>query len=50
MHERLGYRLAGSVLVWDLVLMLICLYGSSFIRLRLKFGNYVTPEQVLLPC
>ncbi len=49
MHERLGYRLAVSVLIWDLVLTLFCLYSSSFIRLRVKFGNYIAPEQVQLP-
>jgi exopolysaccharide biosynthesis polyprenyl glycosylphosphotransferase len=49
MLERLGHRLAGSVLVWDVILTLGCLYAASSARLRLEFGNVITPGQVYLP-
>jgi exopolysaccharide biosynthesis polyprenyl glycosylphosphotransferase len=49
MLERLAHRLAGSVLVWDIVLTLCCLYAASSARLRLEFGNVIGPRQVQLP-
>ncbi len=49
MLERLGHRLAGSVLLWDLILTLCCLYVSSSVRLRLVFGNTLGPSEVYVP-
>jgi exopolysaccharide biosynthesis polyprenyl glycosylphosphotransferase len=49
MFERLAHRLAGSVLVWDVILTLCCLYAASTARLRLEFGNVIGRSQVQLP-
>jgi exopolysaccharide biosynthesis polyprenyl glycosylphosphotransferase len=49
MLERLAHRLAGSVLVWDVILTLCCLYAASTARLRLEFGNAIVRSQVQLP-
>jgi len=49
MLERLGHRLAGSVLVWDVILTLCCLYAASSARLRLELGNTLGSSQVQLP-
>jgi exopolysaccharide biosynthesis polyprenyl glycosylphosphotransferase len=49
MLERLGHRLAGSVLFWDVALTLCCLYAASSARLRLGFGNAIGSRQVHLP-
>src|SRR5262245_19559396 len=49
MFERLAQRLAGSVLVWDVILTLCCLYASSAARLHLEFGNVLGRSQVQLP-
>ncbi len=49
MFERVGYRLTGSVLLWDVLLTLACLYGASKIRLELGIGNDVLLHQVYLP-
>jgi exopolysaccharide biosynthesis polyprenyl glycosylphosphotransferase len=49
MLERLAHRLAGSVLVWDVVLTLCCLYVASSARLRLDFGNALGRNQAQLP-
>jgi exopolysaccharide biosynthesis polyprenyl glycosylphosphotransferase len=49
MLERLAHRLAGSVLVWDVILTLCCLYAASTARLRLEFGNVIGRNQVQLP-
>ena len=49
MLERLTHRLAGSVLVWDVILTLCCLYAASSVRLRLEFGNAIARSQVQLP-
>jgi exopolysaccharide biosynthesis polyprenyl glycosylphosphotransferase len=49
MLERLGHRLAGSVLVWDVVLTLCCLYTASSARLRLAFGNALERNRAQLP-
>jgi exopolysaccharide biosynthesis polyprenyl glycosylphosphotransferase len=49
MFERLAQRLAGSVLVWDVILTLCCLYASSAARLHLEFGIVLGRSQVELP-
>src|SRR5690349_21665046 len=49
MLERLGHRLAGSVLVWDVFLTLGCLYAASTARLRLGFGYALGARQVEMP-
>jgi exopolysaccharide biosynthesis polyprenyl glycosylphosphotransferase len=49
MFERLGRRLAGSILIWDLVLTLLCLYVSSPARLAIEWGAPITPSNVDLP-
>ena len=48
MIERLAHRLAGSVLIWDLLLTMMCLRITESIRLRLAFGNAIEPQQVEL--
>jgi exopolysaccharide biosynthesis polyprenyl glycosylphosphotransferase len=49
MLERLAHRLAGSVLVWDIILTLCCLYAASSARLRLEVGKVLGLGQVQLP-
>jgi exopolysaccharide biosynthesis polyprenyl glycosylphosphotransferase len=49
MLERLAHRLAGSVLIWDLLLTMMCLRAASSVRLWLGYGNPIGPEQVQLP-
>ena len=49
MLERLAHRLAGSVLIWDLLLTMVCLRVASELRLWLSYGNSIEPEQVQLP-
>jgi exopolysaccharide biosynthesis polyprenyl glycosylphosphotransferase len=49
MIERLAHRLAGSVLIWDLLLTMVCLRITESIRLRVAFGNAIEPQQVELP-
>ncbi len=49
MLERLAHRLAGSVLIWDLLLTMMCLRAASSVRLWLAYGNPIGPEQVQLP-
>ena len=49
MLERLAHRLAGSVLIWDLILTMMCLRVASSIRLWLSYGNSIEPEQAQLP-
>jgi exopolysaccharide biosynthesis polyprenyl glycosylphosphotransferase len=49
MLERLGHRLAGSVLVWDVFLTLGCLYAASTARLRLGLGYALGARQVEMP-
>jgi exopolysaccharide biosynthesis polyprenyl glycosylphosphotransferase len=49
MLERLGQRLASSVLLWDIILTLGCLYVSSHARLWLELGNTIGRAQVRLP-
>ncbi len=49
MLERLRYRVTGSVLVWDLLLTLFCLYIASHIRITLEFGNDLPRQAVQLP-
>jgi exopolysaccharide biosynthesis polyprenyl glycosylphosphotransferase len=48
MLERLAHRLAGSVLIWDLLLTMMCLRVASSVRLWLAYGNPIGPEQVQL--
>ena len=49
MLERLAHRLAGSVLIWDLLFTMMCLRVASSVRLWLAYGNPIDPEQVQLP-
>jgi exopolysaccharide biosynthesis polyprenyl glycosylphosphotransferase len=49
MFERLGYRLTGSVLLWDVLLTLICLRGAASVRIQLGFGKDLGPQHVQLP-
>lgn len=49
MFERIGQRLAGSVLIWDLLITLVCLYVSSKIRLWLEFGYDLGAQHVQIP-
>ncbi len=49
MFERLGYRLTGSVLMWDVLFTFACLYGASHIRFQLEFGQDLGWTQVRLP-
>ncbi len=49
MFERIGQRLAGSVLFWDLVATLIGLYVTSKMRILLPFGYDLHYSQVQLP-
>src|SRR4051794_30790744 len=49
MVERLGSRLAGSVLLWDLLATLLCLRLAASLRLWLPFGKDIYPDQVQLP-
>lgn len=49
MFERLGSRLAGSVLIWDLLLTLFCLQGAANARVQLDFGYDITLQHVQLP-
>jgi exopolysaccharide biosynthesis polyprenyl glycosylphosphotransferase len=47
--ERVSQRLAGSVLFWDLVLTLFCLYATSHIRIWLPFGKELPDWHAHLP-
>lgn len=49
MLERLGRRLAASMLFWDLVLTAFCLFISGRIRLLLDFGKVLGWQKVQLP-
>lgn len=49
MLERLVRRLTRSVLIWDVILTLLCLYGASSARIQIEFGKYILLKQVQLP-
>jgi exopolysaccharide biosynthesis polyprenyl glycosylphosphotransferase len=49
MLERLGQRLSGRVLFWDLVLTMGSLYLASHIRLQFELGKPITAQHTLLP-
>lgn len=49
MLERISHRLAGSVLFWDLMLTLLCLCSTSYIRVWLPFGKEIAYRHVHLP-
>ncbi len=49
MLERLGQRLSGSILFWDLIVTLLALALSSYLRLVIEFGKNVGLENVQLP-
>lgn len=49
MLERLRGRLAGSVLAWDLLITLLCLYSASRIRSFLELGKELYGQDVQLP-
>jgi exopolysaccharide biosynthesis polyprenyl glycosylphosphotransferase len=49
MLERLRYRVTGSVLVWDLLLTLLCLYTATKIRVTLDLGQDLTLPDAQLP-
>ena len=48
MFERLGHRLASSILNWDVFLTLVTLFETSHIRTSLGFGNSIRVEQTRL--
>jgi len=49
MLERLGNRLAGSVLVWDLILTMFSLYLSARFRIGVEFGKHIEWQDVRIP-
>ena len=49
MIERISRRLANSVLFWDIVVTLFCLYLTVKLRLLLPFGQGLQNWQVRLP-
>ncbi|HMQ30873.1 MAG TPA: sugar transferase [Chloroflexaceae bacterium] len=49
MLDRLRYRITGSVLFWDLLLTLLCLYASSTVRFYIDLGYDLTRQAVQLP-
>lgn len=49
MVERLGRRIAGSVLLWDIILTLTALRSASGVRLRLGYGLTITEQQAYTP-
>ncbi|MBA3944448.1 MAG: sugar transferase [Herpetosiphonaceae bacterium] len=49
MLERLVRRLAGSVLLWDILVTLVALRGAASVRLWLIYGNEISRTQALLP-
>lgn len=49
MFERVGHRLTGSVLLWDVLLTFASLYGAAHIRLELDIGKDISLHQVYLP-
>ncbi len=48
MLERLGRRLASSVLIWDITLTLICLYAAARVRLAIDLGRALTARDVIM--
>ncbi|WP_029214916.1 sugar transferase [Kallotenue papyrolyticum] len=49
MFERLGRRLAGSVLIWTLVLTCLALRSTTWLRLWLAYGHELTLQQARIP-
>jgi exopolysaccharide biosynthesis polyprenyl glycosylphosphotransferase len=49
MLERLRYRVTGSVLVWDLLITLLCLFSSAHIRTSLEFGQDLPNQNARIP-
>jgi exopolysaccharide biosynthesis polyprenyl glycosylphosphotransferase len=49
MLERLGQRLAGRVLLGDILLTLVSLYLSMYLRLNIDFGKFIFVWKVELP-
>ncbi len=49
MVERLGRRLAGSVLLWDLLLTLVALRSATALRLSLGYGSDLGAQGASLP-
>jgi len=49
MLERLRARIAGSILLWDLLVTLFCLQAASALRLNLELGLDVTERIVEWP-
>lgn len=49
MLERFGRRLSVSMLFWDLVLTMLCLYLASRFRLHLDIGKDIGWQNVQLP-
>jgi exopolysaccharide biosynthesis polyprenyl glycosylphosphotransferase len=47
--DRISHRLTNSILFWDLILTLFCLYITSHVRLWLPFGKPIEEWQVHLP-
>lgn len=49
MLERLTLRISNSVLLWDVLLTLFCLYITTHMRILLPLGKPIYTEQVNLP-
>ncbi len=49
MFERLHRRLVTSVLLWDVVLTLFCLYSTSTVRVWLDIGLPVSEQRAQIP-
>jgi len=49
MFERLRYRVPGSVLLWDIVATLLCLYASAHLRISLELGQTLPDQSAQIP-
>lgn len=49
MLERFGYRLSHSLLIWDLILTLLCLHATTYIRYHIDLGKEIPWHGVELP-
>jgi exopolysaccharide biosynthesis polyprenyl glycosylphosphotransferase len=49
MFDRLRYRVTGSLLLWDILATLLCLYGSTHLRLSLELGQELPEQGAQLP-
>lgn len=49
MLERFGYRLSHSLLIWDLILTLLCLHATTYLRYHIDLGKDIPWYGVQLP-